>query len=56
MIAFLLAAEESELIRQEIAAVILLAIAAGVAVVAKRLRFPYTVALVLAGFAAVDAG
>ncbi len=57
MFALLLAAEESgELIRQEIAAVVLLAIAAGVAVVAKRLRFPYTVALVLAGFAAALLG
>ncbi|MEM8926357.1 MAG: Na+/H+ antiporter [Actinomycetota bacterium] len=56
MIAFLLAAEESELVRQEIAAVVLLAIAAGVAVVAKRLRFPYTVALVLAGFGASTLG
>lgn len=56
MIALLLAAEESELIRQETAAVILLAIAAGVAVIAKRLRFPYTVALVLAGFGASTLG
>ncbi|MEL7155583.1 MAG: cation:proton antiporter, partial [Actinomycetota bacterium] len=56
MIALLLAAEESELIENEIAAVVLLAIAAGVAVLAKRLRFPYTVALVLAGFAATGLG
>ena len=49
-------AEESNLVSQEIAAVVLLAIAAGVAVVAARLRFPYTVALVLAGFGASALG
>ncbi|MCP4225128.1 MAG: sodium:proton antiporter, partial [Actinomycetia bacterium] len=48
--------EESTLIRQEIAVVILLAIAAAVAVLAKHLRFPYTVALVLAGFGASTLG
>lgn len=55
---FLLAVEEesSSLVRQETAAVVLLAIAAGVAVVAKRLRFPYTVALVIAGFGATALG
>jgi CPA1 family monovalent cation:H+ antiporter len=47
-----LAAEESQLLSQEIAAVVLLAIAAGVAVIAKRLSFPYTVALVIAGLGA----
>lgn len=51
-----LAAEESALLAQEIAAVILLAIAAGVAVVAARLKFPYTVALVIAGFGAAALG
>jgi CPA1 family monovalent cation:H+ antiporter len=51
-----LAAEESDFIRQETAAVVLLAIAAGVAVVAKRIKFPYTVALVIAGFGAVTLG
>ncbi len=54
----LLAAEEgeavSEFIAQESAVVVLLAIAALVAVVAKRLRFPFTVALVVVGlFASV---
>jgi len=48
--------EASEFLRQEIAAVVLLAIGAGVAVLAKRLKFPYTVALVLAGFAASTLG
>ncbi len=52
----ILAAEESALLSQEIAAVVLLAIAAGVAVVAGRLRFPYTVALVIAGFGASALG
>lgn len=52
----LLVAEQSELIRQETAVVVLLAIAAGVAVLAKRLRFPYTVALVIAGFGASALG
>ncbi len=46
----------SNLLRTEIAVVILLAIAAGVAVLASRLKFPYTVALVLAGFAATLLG
>jgi len=44
----MLAAEESTLLAQETAAVVLLAIAAGVAVLAARLKFPYTVALVIA--------
>ncbi len=53
----MLAAEEaSNLVATEIAAVLLLAIAAGVAVVAARLRFPYTVALVIAGFGAAALG
>ncbi len=52
IISAVLAAEESQLLSQEIAAVVLLAIAAGVAVLAKRLQFPYTVALVLAGLGA----
>lgn len=52
MVAVLLATEQSALVRTEIAAVILLAIAASVALLAKRLNFPYTVALVLAGFGA----
>jgi CPA1 family monovalent cation:H+ antiporter len=57
MIALLAAeAAESGLIRTEIAAVILLAIAAGVAVAAQRFNFPYTVALVLAGFVASTLG
>jgi len=44
-------AQENELIRQEIGLVILLAIAAMVAIIIRRLRFPYTVALVLVGLA-----
>ncbi len=48
--------EASNLLRLEQAAVILLAIAAGVAVLASRLRFPFTVALVLAGFGAALLG
>lgn len=56
MLALLLATEESALIRTEIAAVVLLAIAAGVALLAKRLNFPYTVALVIAGFGASALG
>ncbi len=48
----LLAAEESDFVAQETAVVVLLAIAAGVAVVAARLKFPYTVALVIAGLVA----
>ena len=52
-----LAAEEtSELVSTETAAVVLLAIAAGVAVLAARIRFPYTVALVIAGFGATGLG
>lgn len=42
-------AQESGLIQQEIGFVILLTIAAGVAILSRRIRFPYTVALVLAG-------
>ncbi len=42
-------AEESGLIQQEIGLVLLLAIAALVAIVSRRIRVPYTVALVLAG-------
>ncbi len=49
-------AEGSSLLRQETAAVVLLAIAAGVAVLAKRVNFPYTVALVIAGFIASTFG
>ena len=49
---FVLGAEESEFVAQETAAIVLLAIAAGVAVLAARLKFPYTVALVIAGFGA----
>lgn len=55
----LLAVEEggpSSLLRSETAAIVLLAIAAGVAVVADRLKFPYTVALVIAGFFAATLG
>ncbi len=53
----LFAAEEtSQLIEQETALVILLAIAAGVAFLARRAHFPFTVALVLAGFAAAALG
>ena len=52
----LLAAQEgdqvSEFIAQESAVVLMLAIAALVAVVAKRLRFPFTVALVVVGLLA----
>lgn len=42
-------AAESGLIQQEIGFVILLSIAAGVAILIRRIRFPYTVALVLVG-------
>ncbi len=52
----ILAAEESALLRQETAAIVLLAIAAVVAVIASRLKFPFTVALVIAGFAASTLG
>ena len=50
--AVMLATEESALISTEIAAVLLLAIAAVVAVIVQRIKFPYTVALVIAGFVA----
>ncbi|MGI9613615.1 MAG: Na+/H+ antiporter [Acidimicrobiales bacterium] len=56
----LLAVEDGEapsaLLRNETAAVILLGIAAVVAVIADRLKFPYTVALVIAGFFAATLG
>ncbi len=56
----LLAAEageaESNLVRTEIATVLLIAISAAVAVVVRRVNFPYTVALVIAGFAATGLG
>jgi CPA1 family monovalent cation:H+ antiporter len=45
----LVAAEESGLLASEVAIVLLLAIAAGVAVVVRRIRLPYTVALVVVG-------
>jgi CPA1 family monovalent cation:H+ antiporter len=45
----LVAAEESGLLTSEVAIVLLLAIAAGVAVVVRRIRLPYTVALVVVG-------
>ncbi len=51
MLLLQLFAQENELIRQEIGLVILLAIAALVAIIIRRLRFPYTVALVLVGLA-----
>ncbi|MGI9597510.1 MAG: Na+/H+ antiporter [Acidimicrobiales bacterium] len=54
--ATIIAAEENGFLSQEIAAVVLLGIAAAVAVVAARLRFPYTVALVIAGFGASALG
>lgn len=55
---WILAAEggPSDFIRQEIAAVVLLAIAAVVAVLAARVRFPFTVALVVAGLLATFLG
>ncbi len=55
---FAAAAEEgtSTLIRTEAAIVILIAIAAFVAVMARRFQFPFTVALVIAGFAATALG
>ena len=43
--------QENELIQQELAIVLLLTIAAGVALIIRRIRFPYTVALVLVGAA-----
>ncbi len=45
----LLSAETDGLIQQELAIILLLTIAAGVAILVRRLRFPYTVALVLVG-------
>ncbi len=56
MLAAEAAGEESNLIRTEIATVILIAISALVAVVARRVNFPYTVALVIAGFLATGLG
>ncbi len=57
---WLLAADAGEgasnLIKTETAAVILIAIAAGVAVLARRFEFPFTVALVIAGFFATTLG
>ena len=54
---YLFAAEAaSNLIETEAAAVILLAIAAGVATLSRRFNFPYTVALVIAGFFATALG
>lgn len=50
------ARETSNLIQTETAAVVLIAIAAGVAVLARRFEFPFTVALVLAGFGATALG
>ncbi|MEM7115218.1 MAG: Na+/H+ antiporter [Chloroflexota bacterium] len=44
-----LAAEESALIQQEIGFVVLLSIAALVAILVRRIRLPYTVALVIVG-------
>lgn len=48
--------ETSTLLKTEIAAVILLVIAAGVAILARRVNFPFTVALVIAGFFASALG
>jgi CPA1 family monovalent cation:H+ antiporter len=45
------AAEESELFQTEIAFVLILSLAALVAIVSRRIRLPYTVALVLVGLA-----
>ena len=45
----IVAAEEAELLDSEISIVLLLAIAAAVAVVVRRIRLPYTVALVVVG-------
>ncbi len=60
MTMLMLAADSAEgasnLIKTETAAVILIAIAAGVAVLARRFDFPFTVALVIAGFAATALG
>ena len=44
-----LLAEESGLIQSEVSIVLLLSLAALVAIVIRRIRFPYTVALVLVG-------
>lgn len=55
-LALLAAEESSQLIEQETAIVVLLAIAAGVAFLARRANFPFTVALVLAGFVAAGLG
>ncbi len=46
-----IAAESNPLIEQELAYIILLAIAAAVAIIVRRIRLPYTVALVLVGLA-----
>lgn len=48
-LASILLAEESALIQQELGFIILLAIAALVAIGIRRIRFPYTVALVIVG-------
>ncbi len=50
------ATETSKLVKTEVAAVILIAIAAAVAVAARRFQFPSTVALVIAGFGATALG
>lgn len=42
-------AQESGLIQQEIGFILLLTVAAGIAILSRRIRFPYTVALVIAG-------
>ncbi len=46
-------AEESGLIQQEIGIVLLLSIAAMVAIISRRIRVPYTVALVTCGFSPI---
>ncbi len=58
LVGWTLAAEAgtSDFLRQEIAAVVLVAIAAVVAVLAARVRFPFTVALVVAGLFATFLG
>lgn len=48
---FSLAAQESELLQAEIAFVIILSLAALVAILSRRIRLPYTVALVVVGLA-----
>ncbi len=45
----LISAETDGLIQQELAIILLLTIAAGVAILVRRFRFPYTVALVIVG-------